>query len=281
MNSKVVFFGTGVYVLPILEILKTDFKLSLVLTTEKDNNEPVSKFCRENKISHISIQKFSNETILAIKKSDAEIGILANFGLILPQALLDIFPKGIINVHPSLLPKYRGPTPGQTAILNGDIKTGVSIIKLDEEIDHGPILTQQEEPILTDDTADTLYVRLFKIGSTLLSKCIPIYLSGELNPTEQNHEQATFTKTLTRDSGFIDLSSLEIGNLKLEIDRMVKAYFPWPGVWTKTKLGNTEKIIKLLPNEKIQVEGKKEMSHKDFINGYPEGKEILQKLALF
>lgn len=103
-----------------------------------------------------------------------------------------------------------------------------------------------------------------------------LYLAGELKTTEQNHKLATFTKTLTRDSGFINIENIPN---KKTVEDMIRAYFPWPAVWFKTKLGNVEKIIKLLPGNKIQVEGKNPMTYKDFTNGYKEGKEILKKLG--
>ena len=274
---KIVFFGTGAYVLPILKVLNSNFDLSLVLTTEKNENGPVSKFCKENGIECLAVDKITGEIVSKIKTADAKVAVLAYFGMILPKQILELFPKGIINIHPSLLPKYRGPTPGQTAILNGDKKTGVTIIKLDKEVDHGPILSQQEEQILPSDTSETLYIRLFKIGSQLLAKSLPTYLAGELKITEQDHNLATFTKTLTRDSGFINIDDVTDKDV---IENMIRAYFPWPSVWFKTKLGNAKKIIKLLPENKIQVEGKNPMNYKDFINGYKEGGKLLSKLNL-
>lgn len=304
---KTVFFGNGNYVIPILQTLKKNFEVALVLTTEKSpilasqgetlQNSPIIKFCKENKISFLSVRKLNNSTISAIKQSDAEIGILANFGFIIPRDILNIFPNGIINVHPSLLPKYRGPSPVQFAILKGEEKTGVTIIKLDEEVDHGPILAQIEEPIKPSDTAETLYKRLFEKGAKLLPQNINNYIKGDIKLSEQDHSKATFTKTLSRKDGYIDLSSLEIrhglGNWKLEIARRIRAFYPWPGVWFRANLGQTtenrqQKTVKLLPNNLttqrpndpflIQVEGKKPMSYKDFINGYAEGKRIIDAI---
>lgn len=272
---KIVFLGTGVYVLPILEVLDSDFEVSLVLTTEKSDAESVSKFCKENNIECISVKKITGDIVSKIKNSDAEVAVLANFGIILPQQILDLFPKGIINIHPSLLPKYRGSTPVQSAILNGDTKTGVSVMKLDIAMDHGPILAQKEEEILPKDTSEILYARLFNIGAQLLAKTLPKYLSSELKPTEQDHSKATFTKTLARDSGLIDINN---SPSKIDIGNMVRAYSPWPGVWFNTKLSGKEKRIMLLHDSKIQVEGKKEMSYKDFLNGYKEAKNILKNL---
>ncbi len=280
-NQCVVFFGNGSYILPILKVLHEKFNLVLVLTTEKSKDEPVLKYSKIHNINYKSIEKFNEHLAPYILNLKSPVGVLANFGLIIPKKVLTIFPKGIINIHPSLLPKYRGPTPGQTAILNGDRTTGVTIIKLDEKVDHGPILIQIEEQILENDTAESLYKRLFKIGANLIEENLEKYFKGKVELKEQEHSKATFTKPLTRKEGFIDLSSFKIENLKFEIGRKIRAYYPWPGVWTKWKVESGKwKILKLLPNQKIQIEGKKPMTYKDFINGYQKGKEIIDKISI-
>ncbi|MBF8249753.1 MAG: Methionyl-tRNA formyltransferase [Candidatus Levybacteria bacterium] len=292
----IVFFGSSNYVIPIIEVLQKNFDLKLVLTTEKPEGA-VSSFCKQNKIEFLSVSNLSSPTIshklLAIGPI---VGVLTDFGLIIPEEILNLFPKGIINVHPSFLPAYRGPTPVQSAILNGDKITGVSIMKLDDKIDHGPILGQEKEEILDTDTAESLYKRLFAKGAILLSKILISYLKDNLKPIAQNHEKATFTKTLKREDGFVDISKIKDQKSKIELEKMVRAYFPWPGVWTRLRLsfGGQSKIIKLLPNNLItqkpnnliaqqpnnpiliQVEGKKPVSYKDFLNGYPEAKEDLK-----
>ncbi len=273
---SVVFFGSSKFVIPILEVLRKNFDLKLVLTTEKNLTGAVPAFCIKHKIPYLSVSNLSDHnTKYLILNTESPVAILADFGLIIPKEILNAFPKGIINIHPSLLPKHRGSTPVQTAILNGDKITGVSIIKLDKEVDHGPILAQEKEKILDTDTADILYKRLFEKGANLLLKILNSYLKDELKPIAQNHKKATFTSRLTRESGFVDIKNPPSPE---KLQQMIKAYFPWPGVWTKTKLNGVEKIIKFLPDQKIQVEGKKPMSYKDFINGYPEIKQQLEKL---
>ncbi|MDO8583485.1 MAG: methionyl-tRNA formyltransferase [bacterium] len=292
LKLKIIFLGSSKFVIPILEILRKNFDLKLVLTTEnpkiqKDTlasqgdalrSYPVVKYCVENKIPYRSVSILSNPDLKSlIINLQSPVAVLADFGLIIPKKILNAFPLGIINIHPSLLPKYRGPTPVQTAILNGEKITGVSIMKLDEEIDHGPILGQEKEEILNTDTSESLYKRLFDKGASLLLKLLPEYLNGSLEPIPQNHKEATFTKHLTRQDGFIDVSL--ISHLSsLILDRMIRAYHPWPGVFTKLKINNKELRIKFLPGEKIQVEGKKPMIYKDFINGYPNIKQQLGKL---
>lgn len=306
MNT--VFFGSSKYVLPVIEILKNNFNLELVITTEKNPTDPIINYCNKNNIKYVSTLKIDDDLKSKLKASNVKVAIAASFGVIIPQDVLNIFSKGILNIHPSLLPKYRGTTPVQTAILNGDKKTGVSIILLDKNMDHGPILQQKEINILDTDTGETLYIQLFKIGSLMLLKLIPLIFENKITLKVQNHEKASFTKPLIKDSGHIVLNQkypltnankskyLEIGDWKLKIERSSRALYPWPGVWTRLPLSENEdndmqtkliipkqlrgKIIKFLPENKVQVEGKKPMAIKDFINGYENAKEILEKVGI-
>lgn len=255
-SIRVVFFGTPSFTDPIVNSLSNNFELIKVIR---------------------SPQKWSNETIEQFRSLRPDFFVVAAYGQILPPEIISIPKKGSINIHPSILPKYRGPSPIQSAILEGDLKTGISIIKIDEQIDHGPILMQKEENILPNDTFESLAIKLFDMSKDMVVDTINKFEGLQAKP--QDDSEATYTKILTKQDGFIDLSNpsqLKIENLKLKI----RAFSPWPGVWTKFTLNGKEVIIKLLPEEKIQVEGKKPMSYRDFINGYPEGKFLLQKLSL-
>lgn len=282
MKTPILFFGASSYVLPIIALLHKEYDLKLVVTTEKGPQAAVPAFCTAQNIPFVSVISTKELKSLSPQLSaiNAPVAVLADFGLIIPQSTLDIFPKGIVNIHPSRLPLYRGPTPGQTAILLGDIRTGVSIIRLDKEVDHGPLLAQEEEPISSTDTATSLYTHLFKKGAQLLFCVLPAYLTGGLTPKEQDHDKATFTKPLIRESGFLDTTKPISPTI---LDRMIRAYYTWPGVWTRYPKSTSTlsgKIIKFLPAEMLQVEGKKPVSKKDFLNGYPEAKGWLQKLQL-
>ncbi|OGH23540.1 MAG: hypothetical protein A3J69_01700 [Candidatus Levybacteria bacterium RIFCSPHIGHO2_02_FULL_42_12] len=280
---NIVFFGSSPYVLPILEVLKSDFGVSLVVTTasdaataEKNLTDPVIAYAISQRIPHFSIKNFSSpDTINNILNTKSQVGVLAFFGLLIPPALLNGFSKGIVNIHPSLLPRLRGSTPVQTAVLNGEIITGVSLIRLDESLDHGPLIAQKEEAIEPSDTTHTLHKRLFKAGAELLKERLLAYLAGSLTLTPQDETRATYTKPLSRDDGYIDISYIPP---KEVLDRMIRAYFPWPSVWTTIKLNKKQVRIKLLPEQKIQVEGGIPMSQKDFLNGYPEAETLIQKL---
>jgi len=213
--------------------------------------------------------------------NEADLGIVASFGRILTKNELTTPKFGLINIHPSLLPRYRGPSPIQSAILNGDQVSGITIIKIDEEMDHGSILYQEEIELSDRDNFDTLSKKMFLRSAEVLPKVIEDFVSGKIKPAPQNHELATFCKTLTRKDGYFDINSPPS---KEQLDKMIRAYFPWPGVWTKWH----NKIVKFLPSAShpeldkscltttgsikylIQMEGKKVISLQDFLNGYPD-----------
>ena len=194
---------------------------------------------------------------------EADLAVVAAYGRILTKEELDIPKYGFINTHPSLLPKYRGSSPIQAAILNGDKASGITIIKMDEEVDHGPIIYQEELELSDNDNFDTLSKKMFQRAAEILPKIIEDFVSGEIKEVSQNHAEATYCERLTRESGYFPIDNPPS---KEKLDRMIRAYYPWPGVWTKWK----GKIVKFLPNEMLQMEGKKPISFKDFLNGYPD-----------
>ncbi len=244
---KVVFFGSGDFVSPVIETLKKNFDLVQILTPQDELSKA------------------------------ADIGVIASYGRIVTKNVINSFPYGIINIHPSLLPKYRGPTPVPAQILNGDKRTGVSIIKIDEEVDHGPIIAQKEIEINDSDTSESLLKKTFKLGAKMLPKVLSNYIKGQIKISPQDDSKATFTQHLSKESGFISLQNPPSPE---KLERMTRAFSPWPGVWLRTELGEKKLIIKLLPNKKIQVEGRRPMSYKDFVNGYPKGRSLLSSLNL-
>jgi methionyl-tRNA formyltransferase len=274
LNSpfSVVFFG-GRHVQSIAWQLKQSFNLELIVTTDSE----MVNAANVEKIPFTQVLSIEDKFISEIEKLSPDLGVVADFGLIIPKKLIEIFPFGILNIHPSLLPKYRGSTPVQSAILNGDNKTGISIIKIDEELDHGPILYQEERIINPGDTTSYLLSKLFDRSAEVLEDVINNYVEETISLQIQDDANATYTKTFTKQDGFIDVDNPpEVEKLS----RMINAFAPWPGVWTKYNLTSKEVVIKLLPNEEIQVEGKKSMTYKDFKNGYEKGEEFLKKLNL-
>lgn len=269
---KIIFFGSR-HVADVVWQLNQNFDLKLVVTTDKRLVEN----CKDEDIPFTQILGFDKRLIEEIKKMEPDLGVVADFGIIIPKEIINLFPEGILNIHPSLLPLLRGPTPVQTAILQGDKKTGITIIKIDEKIDHGPILYQEVREILPGDYTDKLLNALFKRGAIILPELIEKYMAGDITPVAQSDKKATYTKSLTKEDGYIDATNPP---KKQKLEAMIRALNPWPGAWTRFKLTNKEVIIKFHPLGIIHVEGKKPMSYKDFINGYPKGKVFLQKLSL-
>lgn len=231
---KVVFLGTPNFVQPIKDSLSKHF--SLAKTLDK-----------------------------------ADLAVVASFGRILTKNELNTPKFGCINVHPSLLPKYRGPSPIQAAILNGEQVSGVSIIKMDEQIDHGPIIYQERLELSNDDNFHTLSKKMFLRSAQVLPEVIKDFISGKIKPTPQDDNQASFCPLLTRKDGYFDINNLPDPQT---LDRMIRAYYPWPSAWTKWSFGSAQdkndKIVKFLPNKMLQMEGKRPIPFKDFLNGYPD-----------
>jgi methionyl-tRNA formyltransferase len=287
MENKlnVIFFGTPSFVISVVEELAKNCNLLAIITTPDQpagrkqilTASPIKQYSLEHHIPVITPQKLTQEFESEIRnlKSEIDFFIVAAYGKIIPQNILDIPKYGTLNIHPSLLPQYRGPSPLQSAILNGDTETAVSIMKLDAQMDHGPILQTKKLPINQQDTFETLAEKAFKAGANLLPKIMKNYADGKLSPQEQDHEKATYTQRITKETGYIDFKLLAKCN-PVEIDRKIRAFYPWPGVWTKVILNNQEKILKLLPDQKLQLEGKKPMTKKDFFNGYPELKHLAE-----
>ena len=268
---KIIFMGTPEFSVTILDVLiDSDYEITAVITNPDApvgrkqilTPSPVKVVAEKNKIPLIQLDE--------IRNLDVDLAIVAAYGKIIPKNILGIPRFETINIHPSLLPRYRGASPIQNAILNGDKKTGITIMKLDEEMDHGPILANGGLPIADSDTYESLSQKLAKIGAELLIKIIPEYISGKIKPIEQKHAEATYTKIIKKEDGKIDWSKSAI-----EIERMTRAFYPWPAAWT---IWNG-KILKILEAEvrggslaikKLQLEGGKILSIEEFINGHKD-----------
>jgi len=221
--------------------------------------------------------KNKSELLEIVKKLQPDLAIVAAYSMIFPKDILDVPKYGFINIHPSLLPKYRGPTPIQAAILNGDKETGVSLFLIDEEVDHGLILAQRELefPISNPPAGgragfqfSILLQKLANLGADLLVKTLPAFVAGKITPLAQDESQATYTKKFTTQDAYIEPKDLEKalnegGKIALETYRKVLALNPEPGVWTMRD-GKRMKILEVILTQdnklklkKIQVEGKK------------------------
>lgn len=280
---KIVFFGSSKYSLIDEKTLFNAFGLPMVVTTKSFPN-PVLDFANKNDISTITTDKITDKEIREIKKVEPDFLVVADFRLILPKRLLEIPKKAAINIHHSLLPKYRGPAPVPYAILNGEETVGVTVMLMSEDVDAGDILSQEKYELNSFDTTDTVLTKLNELGGNLAVEVIKDFDKYFEKRTPQDMSQVTFSDYMDRDDGFIDLEKSKPTPEKLDL--MIRAYYPWPGVWTLLRLkasdGQAKKEIriKFLPERMVQVEGKKPVSYKDFLNGYLEAKPLLEKLGL-
>ena len=210
-----------------------------------------------------------------IKKLKPDVIVVASYGKILPQEILDTAKKGALNVHGSMLPKYRGASPIQAALAAGDTDTGVTIMKMNDKMDEGDILASAKIKISDADTFETLSKKMAEIGASLLNQIIHyvVWRPKAIKAVPQDHTQATYTKLLTKEDGYFDLKKPP-----KNLAQLVRAYHPWPGVWThlESRSKNLElrekKVIKLLPNKMVQMEGKSPVTLKQFQSGHPEFK---------
>jgi len=188
---------------------------------------PVHVLAEEHGIPVATPVTLDADVVRWLQELKPDVAVLVVYGKILPATVLSVPTKGFVNVHPSLLPLYRGPSPVVSALRDGQQQTGVTIMQLDGEVDHGPILAQQRVPVAAGVTGGQLTEQLAQVGAQLLVETLPRYLSGELEPVPQDHAAATFTHKLERASGALDWS-LDAAAL----ERTVRAYDPWPGTYT-------------------------------------------------
>lgn len=279
---KTIFIGNGNLGLPTLDMLTSNpqYKLEAVFTSN-DQLVGRKKIIAETEVAkkakEIGAKIYKIETIKSpdvvkkIRNINPDIMILADYREIVPEKIFEIPKLGVLNIHPSILPKYRGPSPIVSAILNGDKTTGVSIIKINQGVDTGDVLAQIEVKIRSRETAISLKKRLAEIGADLLAELIPYYIAGEISPIKQKDDPSSGTIKLSKDRG--KLSGKESS---IVIDRMVRALNPWPGVYlvkdnkriylTKVHLDKNRKLV----IDKIKPEGKREMNYQDYLRGNKE-----------
>jgi methionyl-tRNA formyltransferase len=307
IEPKIIFMGTSDFSKTILEgLLENGYNIISVYTQtdkkvgrdQKIQKSAVKILAEEEKIPVFEPIKFTDEVVQEIKKQKPDLIIVASYGKILPKSVLEIPESGCLNVHTSLLPKYRGPSPIQNAILNGETETGATIMLMNEGIDTGDILSQEKISIEKNENCAELFDKLAKISSILLLKTIPIWIERKIEPVAQNEKEATYCKIIKRNDGEINWS-----NNATSIYNQCRAFSPWPGVFTyfekdgkklrlklhkislaknlekKYALGEVfkkdEKVFVQTGNGsvqllEVQLEGKNKIGIADFVRGYPE-----------
>lgn len=240
-SKTILFFGTEDFSLAALEgLIKAGYKIGAVITKpdsprgrgRKLTPPAVKVLAQKHDIPVLQPQKL-RDIEGKIAEFDSPAGVLSSYGKIIPKSTLDLFTPGIINIHPSLLPKYRGPSPIESAILNGDELTGVSIIKLVAEMDAGPIYAQAKVPLTGNETKPALYEQLAKVGVELLLEHLSAIVSGDLTPHPQNDSSASYCQLLEKADGLLDPSTLKAD----EAERRVRAYLNYPKSRLETDYG--------------------------------------------
>ena len=300
---NLVFCGTPQFAVPSLERLVADgFNIQLVVTQPdrpqgrgmETGLSAVKQSALNLKLPVVQPERIKNNEEFRAKLVQIlpDAIVVVGYGRIIPPWMLHLPRLGNINVHASLLPKYRGAAPIQWAIANGEIATGVTTMHINEGLDTGDILMQQEVPILPDETAVTLSPRLAVLGSELLVKTLRGLGHGQLTPTPQDNSQATLAPILKREDGQIDFNRTAV-----EIHNRLRGFQPWPGAYTQFR-GRILKVIAVRPSGllpdlapgelrvvgdqlfagcgtattlellQVQPEGKKPMPARDFIAGY-------------
>lgn len=235
---RIVFMGSPAFAVPVLSILVSSFEVAGVVTQPdrpagrgRELRPPEIKILAQSLgLPFIQPQRLRDEGVIECLNSwKADVFVVAAFGQILRQEILDLPACGSINVHASLLPRWRGAAPVQASILAGDEESGVTIIKMDAGIDTGPILSHRQTPIKPDDTGGDLSQRLAEIGAELLLETLPEYLLGNILPRPQDKKAATYAPLLRRSDGL-----LHFAEPAETLARQVRAYHPWPAsfiVW--------------------------------------------------
>ncbi len=294
VDLRCIFMGTPDFAVPALEALLVNNVNIVGVITETDKpvgrkqemTAPIVKTVAEDFGLPVHQPNNKLEVEEIVKELQPDYIVVAAYGKMLTKNVLDFPDFGVINIHPSMLPKYRGATPMQNAILNGDKKTGITIMKLTEGMDEGPIVFQKQYEIFENENYEELSQRLSIEGARILIQTLPMYLSNQWRPVEQDSEKATYTKLTKKEDGEINWEkSAE------EIVNMIRAYYPWPKTtaWlTDNRQLTTDKKTRLIIHtahvendkvvpEMVQLEGKNPTNWEDFRHGWQgELPEILK-----
>lgn len=270
--SQIVFFGTHQFAATILEgMLKRHIADVMLVLTQPDRPVGRSQSPQPSPVKllaqkyDIPVEQPASLKNYYLSPIVYPLAIVAQYGLLIPKHILNAFPHGVLNVHTSLLPKYRGASPIQTAIMNGDNETGVTIMKMDEGLDTGPILLQKKLTLGHSETYPEVDAKLAYLGIEALMEALPAYLSGALQPTPQNDANASTCRELKRDDGRVDwtLSAETVYN-------RYRGLTPWPGIWTEWQ-GERLKLLAVSPSDMALSAGTTRVDNHRFFFGCGKG----------
>jgi len=282
-NMKFIFFGTPDYVLPVLNALHKTFK-------DRHGNSPIAAVVtqppkpvgRTKKVEYSAVDTWAHKRDIPVYFDsnklvedgvEADMGIVASYGAMISDAVLNYFPKGLLNIHPSELPEFRGASPVPAMLVTGKAEAVVSIMEIDQEMDHGAIVSKFKEEIAPDDTTASLLTRLFDRSAEVLIKMIPPYLDKKISPKPQDNKKAVYTKLIKKEDGFIPFEVLEavqkgesvknatqiafiytkakdgsktpysIVHTPETVERFIRTMNPWPGVWSEIAIKKGDKTV--------------------------------------
>jgi len=231
--ARTIFLGSGQFAVPVVTALARHPRVRLLGVVTAPSDTPVHEWAQAHKITSYRPERLRDaKAIEAVRRGKPDLLVLADYGQIVPQELLDLPRHGALNLHPSLLPRYRGASPIPAAIIAGDHETGVSLIRMDAGLDSGPIIAQRRVPVDPADSAISLESRLAVAAAELLSDSLEPWLDGALTAQPQAHADMTMTHTLSREDGRLDPTQGIV-----HLDRQLRAYQPWPGTFIETNAG--------------------------------------------
>ncbi len=275
---RIIFFGSGDFALPTLEMLRHHaYPLQAIVTDPVHSRArsrtatlpPLHSFARSANLPIFTPTTLQDETFQnAIRALEPDIGIVASYGKLIPPEVFEIPTFKTLNIHPSYLPRHRGATPIQSAILAGDKTTGVTIIVINRHVDTGPMLARVKVPIAPRETGITLSQKLAAIGAQLLHASLAGYISGKVKPRPQSKEGVTLTRRLTKKDGEIDFTKPPE-----TIVRQIRALQPWPGAYTHLggqllKIWEAHVQDSALSLDVVQLEGKRALRFSEFLRGW-------------
>ncbi|MBU0647805.1 methionyl-tRNA formyltransferase [Patescibacteria group bacterium] len=297
-QTKLIFMGTPDFAVKSLRaLIKEKYDVVGVFTApdrkkgrgQSVHQSPIKVLAEENNMKVFQPDKIKNEEwVEKIRELGPDIIVVAAYGQIIPKSILEIPKYGCVNVHASLLPKYRGASPIHYALLHGKKETGITIMKMDQGMDTGDIISNFQFPIFKNDNLETLHDKLAKLGAKLLVETLPDYIDGNIEPRKQDEAGATYTGKIEKKDGRIDWNKTS-----KELWNMVRAFDPWPGTFTyldgkclkirrvemsdmelkpgetlvedgKLYIGTADKALEI---KKLQMEGKKCMVTSEFVKG--------------
>jgi methionyl-tRNA formyltransferase len=304
VTMRVIFMGTPYFSVPVLtRLLKANYDVVAVYTQpdkpsgrgQQAASSPVKEAALKAGLHIEEPTTFKDEAVVDhMQTFEPDITVVASYGHILPRRVIDMPKLDILNIHPSLLPKYRGPAPIAGALLAGESEVGVTVMTVLPKVDSGHILAQSTLNVRDEDTTESLTPKLFAMGADLLIDTIPRWIDGEITPQPQDDSKATYTRMFTKEDGFIDWSLTAV-----QISRIIRAFQPWPTCYTVWN-GKTLKILQaavlsetdathkpghviqidndaarigvitgegILEIKRLQLEGKRELSTQEFLTG--------------